>query len=178
MWLWVNSLHLFTVEMTSKIILTGVCATAVCVFCVMLKQMHVQNVLSFNSVLFVPKLVSSAFSLFSLSPGLHALHAEDETPGEVKRGAGMEFCSIYHPEIFLLERHTLFSLSPYSLHCFSLCLSHPFHFSSLCDMWSFHFIPRWLSSALKHCCCPPIPSRSIAGSIELHRPLRIFSCWL
>lgn len=118
---------------------------------------------------FVLKLVSSA--LFSLSPGLHALHAEDETPGEVKRGAGMEFCSIYHPEIFLLERHTLFSLSLYSLHCSSLCPCSPSHFSSLCDMWSFHFIPGWLSSALKHCCCPPIPSCSIAGSTGLHRPV-------
>lgn len=63
---------------------------------------------------FVLKLVSPA-PLFSLSPGLHALHAEDETPGEVKRGAGMEFCSIYRPEIFLLERHTLFSLSLFTL---------------------------------------------------------------
>ena len=141
--------------------------------------MHEQNALSINSVLFCPEAcLFSSLSVFSLSPGLHALHAEDETPGEVKRGAGMEFCSIYHPEIFLLERHTLFSLSPYSLHCSSLCLSPPSHFSSLCDMWSFHFIPGWLSSALKHCCCPPIPSCSIAGSIELHRPIRICSWWL
>ena len=146
-----------------------------CVF-VMLKQMHEQNVLSISSVLFCPEAcLSSSFPLFSLSPGLHALHAEDETPGEVKRGAGMEFCSIYHPEIFLLERHTLFSLSPYSLHCFSLCPSPSSHFSSLCDMWSFHFIPGWLSSALKHCCCPPIVSGSIAGSIELYWPIQICS---
>lgn len=98
---------------------------------VMFKQMYKQTALSINSVLFCPE-ARLFSSLFSLSPGLHALHAEDETPGEVKRGAGMEFCSIYHPEIFLLERHTLFSLSPYSLHCFSLCPSPPSHFSSLC----------------------------------------------
>lgn len=63
--------------------------------------------------LLVPKarLFSSVSLCFSVSPGRHALHAGDETPGEVKRGAGMEFCSIYHPEIFLLERHTLFSPS-------------------------------------------------------------------
>lgn len=135
-----------------------------------LKQMHKQHVLSTHSVLFSPEAcLFNSPPLFSLSPGLHTLHAQDETPGEVKRGAGMEFCSIYHPEIFLLERHTLFSLSPHFLRGFLLPLT-----SHLCDMWSFHFIPGWLSSALKICCCPPIPSRSIAGCIELHRPIQIF----
>lgn len=65
-----------------------------------LKQMHEQNMPPINSVWLCPEACLFS-SLFSLSPGLHALHAEDETPGEVKRGAGMEFCSIYPPEIFL-----------------------------------------------------------------------------
>ena len=149
----------------------------ICVFSVMLNQMHEQNVLSINSVLCCPEacLLSSlslSHSLFSLSPGLHALHAEDETPGEVKRGAGMEFCSIYPPEIFLLERHTLFSLS-------LLTPCSPSHFSSLCDMWSFHFIPGWLSSASKHWCCPHILSCSIASGVGLHRLIQICSrSWL
>lgn len=38
-------------------------------------------------------------------------------------------------------------------------------FSSLCDMWSFHFIPVWLSRALKYCSSLSIISCSIAGSL-------------
>lgn len=66
--------------------------------------------------------------MFSVSPGHYALHAEDETPGEVKRGAGMEFCSIYQPEIFLLEGHTVFSL------CEKTCCLLPLtsHFCGTC----------------------------------------------
>lgn len=30
-------------------------------------------------------------------------------------------------------------------------------------MWSFHFIPTWLSAALKHRCRPPVPSCSICS---------------
>lgn len=46
-----------------------------------------------------------------------------------------------------------------------LCFSCPSHFSSLCDMWSFHFIPVWLSRALKYWSCLTITSCSIAGSL-------------
>lgn len=44
--------------------------------------------------------------------------------GETGRGggAGMEFCSIYPPEIFRSVRHTLFSLNP---HCLFLTPVHP-----------------------------------------------------
>lgn len=41
----------------------------------------------------------------------------------------------------------------------------PSHFSSLCDMWSFHFIPLWLSRALKYWSSLSITSCSIAGSL-------------
>lgn len=133
---------------------------------------------------FVPKPVSPAVCFLCLL-GFMLCMQRMRHRGEVKRGAGMEFCSIYHPEIFLLERHTLFSLSlphppslPRSWRRFLLCLSPPSHFSSLLDMRSSHFIPGWLSSALKHCYCPPIPSCSIAAGIELHWPVEICSCCL
>lgn len=105
-------------------------------------------------------------------------YIQDEALSEVKRRAGIEFCSIYHPEIFLLEWHTPLSLSRSALSAvshFACPLPLTSHF---CDMWSFHFIPGWLNSALKICCCPPISFCSVAGSIELHRPTQMCSWWI
>jgi len=122
---------------------------------------------------FVPELVSPALCFLCLL-GFMLCMQRMRHRGEVKRGAGMEFCSIYHPEIFLLERHTLFSLS---LSLSQPPLSYSAHFSSLRDMRSSHFIPGWLSSALKHCCCPRSPCCSTAAGIERQRPMGIGSCW-
>lgn len=138
--------------------------------CIKLTQTSAKTKCKLFSCLGLKLFLFNSPFLFSLSPGLHALHAQDETPEEVKRRAGIEFCSIYHSEIFLLERHTLFFLAVLFLTPCPLPLT-----SHFCDMWSFHFILGWLSSTLNICCCPPISFCSIAGSIELHRPIQICS---
>lgn len=82
----------------------------------------------------------------------------------------------FTPLKYSSKNDTLCFLSLPTLCSVSHGLSSPSHFSSLCDMWSFHFIPGWLSGALKHWCCPPIPSCSIAGGtgfIDLYRSVPV-----
>lgn len=70
----------------------------------------------------------------------------------------------FTPLKYSSQYDTLCFLSIPTLHSV-LHSSCPSHFSSLCDMWSFHFIPVWLSRALKYWSSLSITSCSIAGSL-------------
>lgn len=129
---------------------------------------------AFNWAVFCYEAFSFSFSFIDsptfcllLSFQRHPLHTKGETQGEVKSGAGMEFCSIYPPpplpEIFFSIWHTLFSLCPHSPLCSSLLLS----ISLLISVWhvviSLH--SKWLSGALKYWSSLSITSCSITGSL-------------